>query len=332
MGDTQRAIAIGRQAAQGTPAATLHWLNFVTDFQHRPNLKKETPKFKINHRWMERKTFSQTRFDEVTIRGQVDSTDIGWLLCSALGPPATASGVHTFLGGSTQIVPITGSNSMLLTVAWMEGLNNLYWRMIDAKVNTMNISIDATGDVTFEATVRGVQALPLTSPPTPSFTPPADNTPFQPWQVVLSDGGTGVCVVSARVGVTNNYDPFYCTPVVAPTAGAEAGLFPKRFTDGEVTGTYDLIYEYTADAGSSFYNFRHDIDEDWVIDMTDPNTGPPTPECQINLPKLAGTSGELDRSKPNVLQSIKGSILYDGTLGSGMSIVLTNGLSAYTAT
>lgn len=336
MADTLRALAIGRQTAAGTPAATLHWLNFLTDFSHKPNLTKETPKFKVNHRWMERKTFSKTRYDEVTIKGFVDSTDIGWLLCSAYGPPTDVSHAHTFLAGATQALPVSGANSMLLTVAWMEGLSPLWWQMTDAKVNKISFNITATGDFTFEATLRGLQAVPLTTgTPTPTYSPPPDNTPFEPWQTYITKGGVAACVVSAKWDITNNYDPFYCTPVIAPVSGQDHGLFPSRFTDGEVVGSYEVIYEYTADAGSSFYDYRHDVNEAWIIESTDPDSATGlgyTPTFHVELPVLAGTSGELDRSKPNVLQSIKGSILYGATLGSGSEIVLTNGLTGYTAT
>lgn len=333
MGDSQRAFGVGRQATQGTAAATLHWMDFVEDFQHRPNLRKDIPKFKINARWMERNAVTQTRFDEVTVRGRLDSTEVGWFLVSAFGPPVTATNTHTFLAGSTQILPVTGGNSMLLTVAWMEGLTNLYWRMIDAKVNTFNIAIDANGNITFEATFRGIKALPLASPPTPAYTPPADNSPFNPFQTVLSRGGTALCLVTARFNFTNNYEPFYCTPTIAPVAGAEHGLFPTRFTDGETTGTYDISYEYLADAGSSFEHFRKDVNEAWVVEATDPDTvGAFTPTFHMDLPRLAGTSGELDRSRPNVLQNIRGSILWDTTAGYAAQIVLTNALTGYTAT
>ncbi len=335
MGDSQRAFGVGRQAAAGTAAATLHWMDFVEDFQHRPNIRKDVPKFKINHRWMERVATAQTRFDEVTVRGRLDSTEVGWLLVSGFGPPVSATNTHTFTAGSTQIIPITGTNSMLLTVAWMEGLSNLWWRMIDAKVNTFNLAVDATGNITFEATLRGLKALPMTSPPTPSYSPPPDNSPFNPWQVVLSKGGVGLCIVTARFNFTNNYEPFYCTPTVAPTAGGEHGLYPKRFTDGETTGTYDITYEYLADAGSSFEAFRKDINEDWTLEATDPDSTATltyTPGFLLDMPRLAGTSGELDRSRPNVLQNVRGSILFDTTAGYAAQAVLTNGLTDYTAT
>lgn len=335
MGDSLRAFAVGRQAAVDVEAATLHWLSFFEDFQHRPNIRKDVPKFKINHRWMERVATTQTRFDEVTVRGRLDSTEIGWLLVSAFGPPVSATNTHTFTAGSTQVLPVTGTNSMLLTVAWMEGLTNLWWKMVNAKVNTLNLAYDATGNITFEATLRGVQALPATSPPVPSYTPPPDNSPFNPWQTVLSRGGTALCLVTARFNFTQNIEPFYCSPVVAPTAGMEHGLFPKRFTDGETTGTYDITYEYLADAASSFYNFRHDVNEAWTMEATDPDSAATlgyTPGFLLTLPKLAGTSGDLDRSRPNVLQNIRGSILFDTVAGYAAEAVLTNGLTAYTAT
>jgi hypothetical protein len=325
MGDSQRAIGVGIQSARGTPASTIHWLDFVENFSHKPNLKKDIPKFVTGTRWMERRAKSQTRFDEVTINGRVDNLYFGYWLFSGFSKPTTSSGDHTFIAGSAYTIALTP----YLTVEWSEGLNQT-WQMIDGRVTKLSMSIDATGNVTYSATVRGIKAHTITFV-TPTITLAADDVDFQPFQVALNRGSGDYCVTAFKWDLDNRFDPFYCLPNVAPLVGAEHGLYPTRFTDGEVTGTFDLSGEYLGDATSpysAYYNFTHDIDESYTISMTDPDTAG-APELLITLPKVAGTDGEIDRSKPNVLQHVRGSILDDDTLGSGMSILLHNSLTSY---
>lgn len=310
MGDMQRAIGVGVQTVAGTPA-TPTWLNYAEDFTHKPNITFDTPKFKRNQRWMENKIIAKTRFDEVTIKGRPDNVELGLLLESAFGP-------HT--GTTTLIYKAGTSNSKLLTVDFSEGLSGLMWQMIDGRVNTFELSIDAAnGTSTYSATLRGVKGVPATVI-TPSYSSTANDVPFGAWQIVLKKGSTALCIHTFRMTINNNYDPYYCTPLVDPTSSTEAGLYPARFTEGEVTGTWDIVYEYLADAGSTFYDYRHQIDEDWHIKMTDPVSGG---VLLLDLPNLGGTAGELDRTHPNVLQHVSGSILYDDTLATGAQITLT---------
>lgn len=333
VGDSLRAFAVGRQAAVDVAAATLIWQDFVEDYSHKPNLTKDSPEFKINSRMGQRKNYSKTRFDEVNVKIRLDSTEAGWYLVSAAGPPTdsgTAPVVHTFLFGQSQQTPVTATNSMLLTVAWYDGQTNLWWQMINCKANKWDLAIDAVGNITVDVILRGVKATPMTTVPTIAYTPPADNTPFQPWQCVISKGGTAACIVSFKFSVTNNFDPFYCTPTTPPTSTTEAGLYPSRFTDGMVKATWEVIYEYIADAGSSFYDYRHDINEAWIVDCTDPATGI-VPEFKLELPALGATEGTIERNKPNVLQSVKGVVLWDSSISSIARATLKNAQTAYTA-
>lgn len=317
MGDSQRAFGAGVQSAAGTAASSITWFSFVEEFSHKPNLTFDVPKFKTNQRWMERKAIAKTRYEEVTVKGRVDGTEFPILLESALGTPA--SGVYK----------AGGSNNHLLTLKWSEGIytgsNVQTWTMIDARVNTLEYTVDAAnGTVTYNATLRGPATTVANAAPPSSYTHPTSTIPFGAWETVLMRTSTALCVVTARWQINNNYDPFYCTPLAMPAAGALAGLAPSRFTEGEVTGTFDITYEYTGESTpapkSSFYDFRYQIEEAWHLHSADPNG---TTDIVIDIPIVCLTSGELDRSKPNVLQHVSGTILYSDTDLTGLVVTVT---------
>jgi hypothetical protein len=307
MADMLRAIGVGVQTVAGTPA-TVTWLADVEEFTHKPNITFDVPKFKTNTRWMERKVIAKTRYDEVTIRGRVDAVEFQLLLTSAFGT------------GVSGVYKAGGSNNKLLTVDWSEGLSGLMWQMIDARVQSLEVQYDAAnGTIHYTIVLRGVGAAPATVV-TPSYTAFPGDQPFGAWQGVFKRATTALCIHTFRFTVTNNVDPYYCSPLVDPTSSTEAGLYPSRFTEGEVLGTYDIVYEYLADAASSFYDFRHQISEAWHLKLVDPVT----PSTVLwDFPILAGTSGELDRTHPNVLQHISGSILYDDTSATGVVVTFS---------
>lgn len=327
MADTVRAFALARQTAQGTLAGTPVWLNFMTDFEYDPKIMKEIPLYKTNTRMQERRTIVKTRDDTVTLKGDVDSTEFGILLCSALSiPTGPTSNVFTWLAGAT--------GTPYLSCYWMEGLTNLWWTMKDARVNKLEWGIDVTsGKWTYDAEIRGLQSGPSTSPPTPAYTPAPDDSPFQTWQTVISYNSIARCVRSCKFTITNNFNPLYCTPATAPTSTTEAGLAPSRYTEGRVEGRFDVTIDYTADAASLYYDYRHNLYTGLTVSATMPeNTAALTytPTMLVNAPNVSGLTGKLDRNTgDNVYEVISGAMLWSSGISSILQLQLTNGASAY---
>lgn len=329
-GDSLRALSTMRQATVGAAATAYCWKDFLDyNFDHDPMLEKEVPIYASYTRWPQSVTIPKTRNDEIKITGDIDSTEIGWDLCNALGAPTYSSGAkkNTFIAGIPSPPP-------LLTASFMEGLNNLWWQGIDGQVSDLEFTIDTkAGRNKFSETLHTKKILPLTSPPTPTYSPPADSSPFAPDLTVVTINTTGFCVVSLKIVLKITSDPFYCTPTTPPTISTERGLSPNRFLNGNFLGTYELVAEYTADAASPFYDYRTNAYEALVVTMYDPYTdlgSGVNPRVIFTLPRNGGTKGKLDRSNPNVLQTVSGVILRDATLGSGFQVDLINAHGAYT--
>lgn len=331
VGDDLRAISLMRQLTPGTAAATYYWLNYITKFEHNPNIKYEIPQFERYTQWRESDLIPQTRNDEITIDGAVSTTDEGWIYCSALAAPTYTSGTkqNEFIGGIPTPAPV-------LTAAFLEGVPNVSWQGIDGQVNSFEMTIDAaagTNKWTTKLNTKEVQLV--TSTPTPVFTPPADHSPFGIRKVVITLNAVGFCVTMFKLTLTTGIEAFYCTATVPPLDTDEDALAPDSFMNGLMMGRYELTAKYTGDPASPFYDYRHNNYEALVVSFYDPKTdlGSGThPKVVFTMPRVGGIDGHLDRfSKPKVLQVIKGAILLDGTLHSGLKIDMVNAIgNAYT--
>jgi hypothetical protein len=328
-GDSLRAISTMRQSVNGTAASTYQWKDFVDyNFEHEPNIDKDVPEYATYSRWVERDVIPKKRNDTVHFTGRIDTTEIGWDLTNAFGAPTYTSGtkLFEFLAGIPSPPPY-------LTTSFMEGITNLWWQGVDSQVTEISFTIDTeAGTNTFDEKLECAKVDALTSPPTPTYSPPADSSPFDPGLTVVTLNAVGFCVTMLKITISIESPPFYCTPTVPPTSTTERGLKPTRYLQGKITGTYELRTQYTGDANSPFYDYRFNNYEAIVVTMYDPYTDLGSgihPRVIFTIPRVGGTAGNLDRSKPNVNQVIKGRIMKDATLGTGIKIGLVNNRADY---
>lgn len=309
MADSVRAIGWAPEVTIGTLPTITAGANFVEEFTPNDNNAYDEPKFKTNKRWMMTKVIAKTRTGDISIRGRVSTAqEFKDLLASAMGVPT--SGVYK---AGTASSTVAGN---YLGVKFAEGLAQS-WTQTDARINTLEMALDAAnGTFTYTAGLVGPAPV-LAGPWTPTYTTPPGDLPFGAWQVVCKQGATAVCLYSFTLTLNNNLTPIYCTPLVDPTGSTVAGLSPTRYADGEAAGTFRMTYSYTVNAGSSYADFQSQTTEDWHITATEP-VGPAS--MVIDIPIVAFTQGQIDRTQPDVRQTLTGTILYDSTSATGVTI------------
>lgn len=330
----KRAFGLATQSAVDVEPAAMRWFTSATEITISPQITKRRPKYKTNRRIQTRRQKTVTSYAEIQVRGEVEVLDFA---------PACESGLSTgVVSGDETLYKAGGYANKYVTAAVLMGLDE-YWKVVNGRVNVVHCDYNWTdGTITYQLTIRGPRLATVAGAPPvgwggsdPAMIDSPGNPPFEAWQAVVVKGpdAFAICIVSMMWEVNNNYDPFYCSPLVAPTASTKPGMVPSRFREGEATGTYEVNYVYigTEDASgldSSFTAFLDDEDELWVITATDPageeeDNLSYTPTYQTKLFRAAGESGTMPLNDPDVMQQIRGNLLFDDTADTFLTVGLT---------
>src|SRR5690348_11490871 len=99
--DSRRWMRVGVQLNKGTKAASMHPLNYETDWSDSPQLATEILRAKRNSRVQAFKKQVKTRMVRLTIKTWIDSRDILYFLTNLMGPPTFAGHTATFKHGKS---------------------------------------------------------------------------------------------------------------------------------------------------------------------------------------------------------------------------------------
>jgi hypothetical protein len=316
-----RGVAVGAQTTEHVPAVLTapNWFNWATRCTITDQINYEVPNVLTYIIWMEKQAIPLTKMVQWTVEFLVDTWQWGWFLKSFDGSP-TGSGPWVFAPGKNV--------GRLLTIVKVNKNLTKYRRCIDGICTELRLGYNVTGLMTGTATGLALIEDPVVTPPTPSYVTLTDKGPIRNFWGVYSIDGAPKGVQSAEFNLTQNVDPYYESPLVAPSGGTVAGVAPIDWEVESMSMRYNITTKLVYDGTEFLDDYLHD--QSLLVNSFtahDPDT--PAHGVVITIPEMKTTSDGEDDSQAVVKEQPQGTVLFNPGIVSGATFSL-NGDGAFT--
>lgn len=304
-------VFAAQQATQGTAAATLIPLSRLTKCDYSSVVNYDTPDFLVYQNWVQREAIPTTGMVQWDVAGWLDDTDFARVaLCPMYGQP-TGAAPFVWKGGTADPTPTT--------MVKLEGLTTAR-QSIDTICTEFHIhDTPQDGKLQWDAKMMGVLQDPITAP---TYTLPAAPLLLRAGQGYITRNAAAIRVMAANLHcVLQGAGPTYTSPGAAPTAGGIPFALPEEFEHQGSVATFDSLWKYIVHTASSLYDAEHAVSEAWVLNLYKPDAS--AAALVITMPNVMPGTPKTEQGRGRKRQMTSGPVLYDATLGSGVSFALT---------
>ncbi len=325
MADSIRTLYAGLQAAPDAVPTTMSYIPYkLGTFSWTP--KRERQEDEVETGALVKTTAVVAGANEDTISF---STDLYYtlnplLMATVLNMPVSVA--HPTAVGAYVHTEKEASNRPLVCFQFYDGV---VWRQaLNCTGNELDITIPNKTMPTAEYKFLAPSAT-LISAPTPVIEVLIAPIPWS--HLLVTRGGVAYGdVISGKIAIKANREALHT---------ARGTNEPKRFTEGKTVVTWEVLPDYTTDAGSLFAQYLSNVEPSpssltfsWVDPLTTIGTGTPTnPSFSVKINRALTKTGTHDMKPANTRTNIQGVGALSLTDGSAVKVEFVNTTTAYTA-